>query len=405
MPIRGLTALSRHPLATATGVLLLSWPAIRLLVDLGYRDADTPIYRRYGEWMASGLVPYRDFPLEYPPGAAATFLPPAFVTSTFSSYTLAFEALMLACAFVALIATAESLRRLGASDARSTVALLTVALSPLALATVALGRYDYLPVALVALWLALELGGRPRPAAAVLGLGVAAKLYPLALLPLAWLWAERRHGRREAAIGAAIAAVACGLCFLPFLVLAPDGVADSLLGQLRRPLQLESLGASVLLGAHRLFGIDVSLETSSGSVNLVGDLPDAIASLTSALQVGLVVSIYVLFARKRSPTATHLVIASAAVVTALVATGKVFSPQFLLWPIVLVPLVPWLTGLVGGAALLVAMLLATSWFPFRYLALTEAAWVQTSLLLARNLLVLVVLVLLLRLLRREPDPA
>jgi hypothetical protein len=405
MPIRGLSALSRHPLATATGVLLLSWPVIILLVDLGYRDADTPIYRRYGEWMASGLVPYRDFPLEYPPGAAATFLPPALVTSSFSSYTLAFEALMLACALVALIATAESLRRLGACGARSTAALLTVALSPLALATVALGRYDYLPVALVALWLALELGDRPRPAAAVLGLGVAAKLYPLALLPLAWLWVERRHGRREAAIGAAVAAVACGICFLPFLVLAPDGVADSLLGQLRRPLQLESLGASVLLGAHRLLGVDVSVETSSGSINLAGDLPDAIAALASALQLGLVVAVYVLFARKRSPTATHLVIASAAVVTALVATGKVFSPQFLLWPIALVPLVPWLTGLMGGAALLLAMLVTTSWFPFRYLALTEAAWLQTSLLLARNLFMLLLLVLLIRLLRREPAPA
>ena len=299
MPIRGLSTLSRHPLATATGVLLLSWAVIGLLVDLGYRDADTPIYRRYGEWIASGLVPYRDFPLEYPPGAAATFLPPALVSSNLSGYMLAFEALMVACAFVALVATAASLRRLGASDTRSTVALLTVALSPLALATVALGRYDYLPVALVALWLALELGDRPRAAAAVLGLGVAAKLYPLALLPLAWLWAERRYGRREAAIGAAVAVVACGLCFLPFLVLAPDKVADSLLGQLRRPLQLESLGASVLLGAHRLFGVDVSVETSSGSVNLVGDVPDAIASLTSALQIGLVVAVYVLFARKR----------------------------------------------------------------------------------------------------------
>ena len=98
-------------------------------------------------------------------------------------------------------------------------------------------------------------------------------------------------------------------------------------------------------------------------------------------------------------------IASAAVVTALVGTGKVFSPQFLLWPIVLVPLVPWLTGLVGSAALLLAMLVTTSWFPFRYLALTEAAWLQTSLLLARNLLVLLLLVLLIRLLRREPSPA
>ena len=39
------------------GVLLLSWLTVRLLVDLTYRDADTPIYQRYGEWIESGLAP------------------------------------------------------------------------------------------------------------------------------------------------------------------------------------------------------------------------------------------------------------------------------------------------------------------------------------------------------------
>jgi hypothetical protein len=405
MPNRGLSVLTKRPLVPAVGVLLLSWPAIRLLVDLGYRDADTPIYRRYGELIAAGLAPYRDFALEYPPGAAAAFLPPAVVTSDFSDYTLVFEALMVGCALLALFATAASLRRLGTPPLHATVALLAVALAPLALATVALGRYDFLPVALVALWLALELGGRPRAAAVVLGLAIAAKLYPLALLPLALLWAGRRHGRREAGLGAAIALGTCGLCFLPFLILSPGGVADSLLGQLRRPLQLESHGASVLLAAHRLLGVDVSLEDSSGSLNLVGDLPDAVASFTSMVQIGLVVVVYVLFARKQPPTATHLVVASAAVVTALVATGKVFSPQFLLWLVVLVPLVPGLTGLAGGATLLLAMLMTTSWFPFRYFALSQAAGLQTALLLARNLLLLGLLVVLLRLLRRQPAPA
>jgi bacteriorhodopsin len=88
-------------------------------------------------------------------------------------------------------------------------------------------------------------------------------------------------------------------------------------------------------------------------------------------------------------------------VTALVATGKVFSPQFLLWLIVLVPLVPGMTGRIATIACLVAMLLTTSLFPFRYFALSQAAALQTTLLLVRNGIVLAVFVLLVRALRRE----
>ena len=38
---------------------------------------DTPVYQRYGDAMAHGQVPYRDFDLEYPPGALPVFVLPA----------------------------------------------------------------------------------------------------------------------------------------------------------------------------------------------------------------------------------------------------------------------------------------------------------------------------------------
>jgi hypothetical protein len=391
-------------LLLAVGVLALSWLTVRLLVDLSYRDADTPIYQRYGELIERGLVPYRDFAFEYPPGALAPVAPPAFVTETLSGYMLAFEALVFLCALLVLVATDASLRRLRAPRAHSLVALFAIALSPLALSTVAFSRYDFLPAALVALWLALELRNRHWAAAAVLGLGIAAKLYPLALLPIAFVWVGRRRDWREAALAVALTTAVCAVCFLPFVVLSPGGVADSLLGQLRRPLQLESLGAGLLLAGHRLFGVDVSVETSSGSVNLVGGVPDLFATASSVVQVALVLFVYLLVARKAVPTQSHLVLASAAVVTALVATGKVFSPQFLLWLIVLVPLVPGLLGRRAAVACLLAMLVTTSWFPFRYFALTQAAALQTTLLFVRNAVLLALLALLVRRLWRETGP-
>ena len=38
---------------------------------------DTPVYESYGDAMERGQVPYRDFAVEYPPGALPVFVVPA----------------------------------------------------------------------------------------------------------------------------------------------------------------------------------------------------------------------------------------------------------------------------------------------------------------------------------------
>jgi hypothetical protein len=47
---------------------------------LGDAITDVPLYRTYGERVAGGLVPYRDFGFEYPPGALPALVLPAPVT-------------------------------------------------------------------------------------------------------------------------------------------------------------------------------------------------------------------------------------------------------------------------------------------------------------------------------------
>ena len=53
---------------------------------------DTPIYQRYGEAMADGQVPYRDFAVEYPPAALPVFRLPV----EGGDYDATFEGLMAA---------------------------------------------------------------------------------------------------------------------------------------------------------------------------------------------------------------------------------------------------------------------------------------------------------------------
>ena len=76
--------------------------------------------------MFDGRVPYRDFFMEYPPGALAVFLPPAAFGS--SHYNATFKCLMALCGVATLLLLASLLVRLGVSTARLWAAVLLFAL-------------------------------------------------------------------------------------------------------------------------------------------------------------------------------------------------------------------------------------------------------------------------------------
>jgi hypothetical protein len=372
--------------ALAFAVFLVSWGLLHQGFYTRDRIVDTPVYQRYGEAMTEGQVPYRDFALEYPPAALPVFLLPALGEGDFDDYERRFEGVMvtLGVACVVLVALATS----------SWWAPLFVAVAPLALGSVILSRFDLWPAALTAAAIALLIAGRFRFGLGALGLATAAKLYPALLAPIAVAHVWHLRGRREALIcaGAFLAVVVAIVA--PFAVLAPDGVWDSVWRQADRPLQIESLGAGLLLAAHQLFGLDLTMESSHGSQNLVGSGAEALGVASTLVQAALVIAIWVLYARGAA-TRERLVAASAAAVCAFVAFGKVFSPQCLIWLIPLVPLISGRRGLAASALLAAALVLTQLWFPYRYweLALefdTAASWF----VFARDL-VLVALTLLL----------
>jgi uncharacterized membrane protein len=234
------------------------------------------------------------------------------------------------------------------------------------------------------------LSGRDRAGFGVLALAVAAKIYPGVLLPLALAWTWRRRGRREAYACLGVFVLVLAVCFLPFAALSPSGMAHSLGRQLSRPLQIESLGAGFLLAAHHAFGLGIEMRSSAGSQNLVGTLPDVLASLQTALQAAAIVFLWVRFARGPAEPARLARYAAAAVV-AFVALGKVTSPQFLIWLVPLVVLVRGPRGVRALALLYAAMVLTHVWFPYRYWELVRHFEPVTSWLVPARDLVLVAL--------------
>ncbi len=364
---------------------------------------DTVEYHRYGVAMLNGHVPYRDFGVEYPPGALPVFAAPAIGHDGFSLYNREFQILMALCGVGALLAMTLALRSLAASAERMAAALAFAALAPLVLGSVILYRYDLWPAALAVAGLAAVLAGRERLGFASLGLGIAAKVFPAVLLPPAFAYVWRTRGRREALLCLAACVAVLAVVIVPFLALAPHGLWKSIVSQTTRPLQIESLGAALLLAAHQAGGLGITMESSRGSQNLVGSLPHALGTASTAVLVVTLVGIWAAAARGPA-TPDRLVRFSAASLVAFVALSKVISPQFMIWLIPLVPLVRGRRGLAASSLLGLALLLTQLWFPIRYwdLALRFAAFPSWA-VLARDLVLLALLAVLL--VPTGPEPA
>jgi uncharacterized membrane protein len=356
---------------------------------------DTVEYHRYGNAIVHGHVPYRDFAVEYPPGALPAFAIPALAYASFGFYNRAFQILMALCGVGALLAMTVALRSLGASVQRTAAALAFAALAPLVLGSVILYRYDLWPAALTVAGLAAILAGRERLGFASLGLGIAAKVFPAVVLPPALVYVWRTRGRRDAMICLGLAAAVVALVLVPFLALAPGGLWDSVVHQTTRPLQIESLASGLLLAAHQVGGLSITMESSHGSQNLAGSLPHALGTVSTVLLVVALLAIWLAAARGPA-TQERLLRHSAASLVAFVALSKVLSPQFLIWLIPIVPLVRGRRGLVASALLGLALLLTQLWFPIRYwdLALQFAAFPSWA-VLARDLVLLALLAVLL----------
>ena len=335
----------------AVGLFLAAWGLVHLSFWSHGAIVDWPTYQRFGDAIKDGRVPYRDFSVEYPPGALPAFALPSLIGG---SYASTFDWLMAACGSC-LVAVLAFVRPCAA---------FYVAVSPLLVGALILSRFDLWPALLATAAVILLARDRHCWGWGFLGAAAATKLWPLVLVPVALVWTVRRAGRLAPLAGAAVFAA----IVLPFVVLSPGGVWSSAEGQFSRPLQVESLGAAALkvLDAPRV--VD-----SHGSQNIAGH--HILTAGIGVVQVAVLLALWSAFARGPS-TAARFTQYTAATVCAFVAFGKVLSPQFLIWLVPLVPLVRGRRGAGAVAVLTAALVLTQTWFPrgyFDYVARSQHA--------------------------------
>jgi hypothetical protein len=255
------------------------------------------VFFTYVRGLSGHRLPYVDTPFEYPPligilsGALSLAVSSAFAYVV--AWMVVIAAIGTACGF--LLARAAGSRRALAYWAFAPQLLLLGGIN-----------FDVIPAALIAVAAIAARRGSGAVAATALAAGAAAKLYPLASLPLAIVRAKGR-----VAAGGAAAAVLAAF-YLPTMFFAHSS--------------LEGLGFYAV-------GISSNLDSVWGIVErllaALGVSDDAGAILVITF-VGLIAT-YVLRVVPRGLRASDPVVAFLLATVALLFWSRLYSPQYSLW--------------------------------------------------------------------------
>ncbi len=382
----------------APAVLLLLVPLLLLVLLVGLTPeptrlifaGDLAVYRRYGLQVLGGSIPYLDFNVEYPPLALVPMTLPLLAPPQGGiddlgyiwRFTVAQGALAVAAGWLLFEATGRS---------PSTLVRWAV-LVGLAWASVAL-RYDLWPV-LCVLVAVVVVDRRPGAAGVALGLGTMLKLYPIALLPVlaAYALAGRDRAGFVRLLGGCAAVVV--LVMATAWVLAGPASLQWLLYQEDRGLQIESLGAGLLLGLHVLAGQPLDVAYAFGSIQvrapgsdlLVAASPIALAALLGAVTAVAALRFRWDYARLGRVPSASVYLGSAAAIAALLVGSKVLSVQYVIW---LLPFAILLPRRMGWLILAVSAL-STAVYTTDYTGLWRLETPMIVALLVRNVLLAVV---------------
>ena len=362
-----------------------------LPAGIGERSLDLKTYRRAGEAILSGEVPYRDFFIEYPPGSLPFFVPPALLSESKPAYITFFTSEMALVLVAALVLTALSARALGRAWP---VPALTFAAGAILMYPVAVSRYDAVVALTLAAAVVLSVRGRGRAWAlplawAFLGLGAAAKLVPVLAAPPLALTSARHDWKRGAARGAAAFVLVVAAFFVPAFLFGGRGFVESFAYHADRGIQLESLIASALMKLGYLDGVEFeygAIDVTGRGVAFWSSMSLFVTAALLIVTAGLMHREYV--AGRLGPAQVPRFMA--AFLLAFMLGSKVLSPQYVIW---LLPLIPLCAGGLWGLGAS-GLFLATCWtttriFPYHYTQLTELEPSAINLLVGRNLLLVV----------------
>ena len=194
----------------------------------------------------------------------------------------------------------------------------------------AAARFDLVPAGLILGSVILGARRKWSWAFALLALATMLKFFPV-LLVFPFLIAQQKQNNEKWYSWQRWRALVlyCGICIMATLVSFSLNIANTInpfLYFFNRPIQVESTAATALWIGN-LFGYPFKIVQSFGSVNIVSALNGNISlSSTVCLAAGLLYTFWLQLRGK-----LDIYTASMLTVMIIIVTGKVFSPQYLIW--------------------------------------------------------------------------
>jgi hypothetical protein len=294
---------------------------------------DVEIYYHVADRISQGLVPYRDFLLEYPIGSVPLFVLPILAGGDASTYRNGFIAEMLLVNALLVLVLAGSIER---QEGRAAVPrrLVWYVCCYLLLCRLIACRLDVVP-ALLAFLAAENLFADRRTRGGILAaLGALVKMVPaLAIIPAGLR--EISRPRQTRLRGSIAFACAFALGMVVWGVVGGTGLLESFRYHAERGLEVESLGAGLIMLVGRLTRAPLAVVGAHGALELQSDwTPAAIAASRNVQLLALALTLLP-FVRSRRRSGVQC---TGALLLAFMMTAPVLSPQYLIWalPFVLV---------------------------------------------------------------------
>ncbi len=298
-------------------------------------------YFPYADAMMDGIFPYtRDIWVyddwntwEYPPLAYVFILLPRLFASSAAGYQAAF----IAMTFLFFLAGLWCSERLAHHFGRRPEMIMVIYTFLMVLMfEFQTDRYDIIPAVLTLMVAVFFLEKRYVPAFLVLAVAVLAKLYPAIFLPIMAIYMLAKGERREVLKGVGAFLVFCLAVCAVFVLCDADPLSFAKY-HTDRPLEIESLAASVI-EFFSIFGLtDVSYAYDYGSDNLYGSLGSSLSGLMLPLAAAAIAVFYAVFAFRAFRLKDGDVLEKDAgdvcllSMLAFILISSVFSGQYMIW--------------------------------------------------------------------------
>ena len=372
-------------------LMLLAFLVVLSNTILG-RQAEIDLYYHYYFNMSLGLVPYRDFVLEYPPLSVPIMLAPRLFFPvgwlTLPNYTIGFwMATTIASFMMSVYALKLAVLLFGDSQKQRLVWIGRLVIFGLLLIAYIPFRYDIFPALCVIAALYYAAAEKPLWSGIWIGLGTLAKLYPALLIPflIVYFFLNRKQGQAGRMLFGAAASTIVTL--IPFSLIVGTSLGNFMAYHGERGIQIESVYGTIIYLGWLVGLVPATTHHDHGSFNIVASWAIQMNSMVMPLLALGLATVMILYVARTLPAWRRNGVRFAAMLPYIFASllvfilfNKVFSPQYLIW---LLPLaiimrrrVAWSYGI---------SLVLTTIITLFYVGLIQMETLMIVVLAARNL--------------------